>query len=609
MIQSRKNALQIAQEIFRSFSLHSSIMTFRKNLREDYGFYEGNENKQWLQIDLDTLAARRQAPITANITQGYIDAVSGVEIQSRHRAACRSDSQHPEDEELTEVLTHYLYNIQESNSVPYNDSLKFRDSLICGIGWSDIFKENRMFYHKYVHPSLVLFDPNDLSPQLSNMSAVCRKRFMRADVIKKKWPKLTQYIDFSSIDSFYDSLLSAELIDRNSDYSDTNTPSGASSGQYLVVEVQNKIEKDAYSGVDKKGHYFETFSEEDAIKMASSKKDIQEITATQIMRTLFLGDILLEYGPLPINIPNQKDFTLVPFVWKREFLTGIPYGLLPAMKPIQRDANSRLTKAIYTLNSSQIIFEADSSFFEGSDINRIRTELKNRDGVIVLPKDSKFQINTNSPLTSQHMEIVEYYLKLMQRVTNINDEMMGIQTNATSGISKNISQASGVRNQIFAFDSFAEMKKREASLMLSLIQANEEDNIAVQVLTEDEREWVVLNFTYETKDGPQIFNNIRNLPLSIYIEEVPDYRSSFEERKANLEFLLNHQNASMLMLSPTLMKEMGIREAEKLSQEMRAAMQEKAMIEQGMQMAQNPQVSLPQQEQLPAPELLQGLAS
>jgi len=594
---SRQDALNKAQECFRVGNLHVSSQAFRETCREDFAFYEGGTG-QWLADDLLVLKERGQLPITVNIIQGLIDALSGVEIQSRYRSACRSDSQREEDEKLAEALTHFLYHIQESNSIPHLGSLKFRDMLICGIGWSHLYKENGLYKYRHLHPYNIIPDPDDLSPQYTEMKYLCRKYWLRPDYIKKKWPQVSQDVDSYSPD-IYQGMTSPELIDRDSNYTDPNFYTGISASRLLVVEVQNKVEHRAYSGIDKKGHYFETFDEETAEELANSTSDIEEKESSRIMRTLFMGNNLLEYSPLDPDFPNPKDFSYIPCVWKRSFRTGVPYGLLSSMKSIQRDCNVRVTKSVYLLNSSTLIFEGDG-VLEGRDIESLREELRSPDSVLILPKDSKFEISSNAQMGEEQLKIIELYLNLIQRVTGINDEMLGIQTNATSGVAQNIRQVNSVRNNVFAFDDFAEMKKREAKFMLDMIQSGYDENIAVQVLTDQQNYWLVLNLSHESDKGVEIYNDVRTLPLSLYIEEVPDYRSTSEERQAKLEALLNNQNAPLIAMSPTLLKDMGIREGEKISQEIREAMQQKMMMEQGiMQGGQNSQGQLPPPDQMP----------
>lgn len=585
----RLDALNRAKEIFNIANLHMSSQLFRVNIRQDFGFYEGGLG-QWQADDLAILKERGQIPLTVNLLQSLIDNLSGVEIQSRYRTACRSDSQREEDDKLAEALTHILYAIQESNSIPHLGSLKFRDMLICGIGWSYLYKEKGIYKYEYVHPYNIIQDPDDLTPQYTNMRYVCRKRWMRPDVIKKTWPKVDRGdISDNAYDlNLYGGLTSPELIDRDSNYTDPNIYSGVSNSRILVVEVQNKVEHKAYSGIDTKGHYFETFNEEEAEEIVASPSDLEEINSSRIMRTLFMGNQLLEYGPLDPDLPNPTDFSYIPCVWKRNFATGVPYGLLEGGKSLQRDLNVRLTKSVYAFNSSRIVAETDN-LMEGRAIESIKEELKSPDSVIFLPKDSKFEISSNTQLGDDQLKIIEMAVNLLPRVMGVNDEMLGRETNATSGVAQNIRQVNSVRTNVFAFDDFSEMKKREAKFMLAMIQSGYDQNIAVQILSPEQNEWLVLNLAYETKNGMLIANDIRTLPLSLYIEEVPDYRSSFEETQAKLEALLGNANANLIMLSPEMMKQLGIRDGEKLAKEMQAAMQTKMQMEQGIAAAGNPE--------------------
>jgi len=594
---TKQKALQTAQDYFRTANLHPSSMEFRTKCMDDYTFYDGTG--QWTARDLQTLKEREQLPITVNICKGFIDALSGVETQSRYRTACRSDSHREEDDKLAEALTHWLFTIQEHQDLPYKGSLKFRDSLICGIGWSYLCKENGVYYYDWVHPFNIIPDPDDLTPQYNAMKHLSRKRWMRPDMVKARWPQVGDILDVMNFD-MYDGMTSPEIMDRNANYTDINTSTGVNQSRVLVVEVQYKVPHKAYKGMDQEGRPFETFDLETAEELAPSSQDIEETDSERIMRTLFLDNTLLEHAPLDFALPGSKDFSLIPIVFQRRFRTGVPYGLLEAMKDIQRDCNVRVTKSVYAINSSQLIFEGNP--LPGSDINRMKRELKSADSVIVLPRDSKFQISSNAPLGEEQLKIVELYLNLIQRVTGIHDEMLGMQTNATSGVAQNIRQVNSVRNNVFAFDNFSQMKKRESLFILGMLQSGYNENMAVQILTPEENEVMILNLTRTIGGKKVIFNNVRTLPLSLYIEEVPDYKSTFEEQKAMFEALLGNAHAHWLMLSPELLRRLGVRDPERIAAEMRQALQEKTMMEQNVA-GRGQQGGSEQMPQLPNPAM------
>lgn len=566
--KSRQRSLDISQSYWRRANLHPSKMTWTAEMIEAFGFYDNSG--QWALKDIQTVESRGQVPLTINLIQSLIDSLCGVEIQSRFRTAIQDASGMPENERLAHALTNLMYFIQRDQRIPHKGSLKFKDMLICGAGWTNSYQENQIFTYEYVSPFNILPDMDDLSPQFDSMKYVCRKRWMEPDIVKKLWPKASSYIDFSNTD-LASTVYSPEIDDRSSTYTNTNGYYGYSQSRVLVGEVQYKEPKKSYSGIDSNGFHFETFDEEKAEQMANSSRDIEETDSTQIIRTLFLDNYLLETAPLNPNIPGLKDFSYIPCVWKRRSRTGVPYGLLDGMKDLQRDSNVRLTKALYLANSSKLIVKGNLP--PGQTIESISEQLKRPDAAIHLSHDCEFDLRSNDPLSDSQLKMLDRYEFLLKRVTGIQDEMLGKETNATSGVAIRQRQLNSVRTNVFAFDSFADMKEREARFMIALFQGGDFENMLGQIITEDQKESIILNLSRIINGKKIIFNDVRTLPISLEIEEVPDYKSSIEENRAATENLLSNPNAMLIMQSPSLMRRLGIRDYEKLSQEMQETME------------------------------------
>ncbi len=557
---AKQKILDIVCAYWQRGNTHPSTLQSKKEIQFSFGMYDGSG--QWRPEDLASVEERGQVGMIINIVQGKIDSLSGVEIQSRYRSACRNDSGKPEDDQLAKALTHYLYYIQQNQKMPYRGSLKFRDMLICGIGWSDSYQKDGKFYYEHVNPYNVIPDPDDLSPQYSNMRFVARKRWMDPKMVVKMWPESSKYIDFSEYDTGQ-ILYSPELLDRNSTYTSPGFQI-YNQGRMLVCEVQYKVPKKAYTGIDYQGYYFETFDEEKAEQIAESKNEIEEIDSSRIMRALFLDqNTLLEHGPLNPDVPSLEDFTYIPCVWKRRFSTGIPYGLVDSMISLQRDLNIRVTKALYLANSCRVLIQGNLSV--GEDANQISQKMKTSDPVIVVPKETTVDIRDNQSLAPVHLEFANQYLEFSQLVTGIYADLSGQQTNAQSGVAQKQRQLSSIRNNVFAFDNFSDMKLREANFYLQLIQGSGDENLLTQIMTPEEQSSIILNLTREIDGKKVISNDISTLPVSLYIEEVPDYASTFEENRAALENLLSNPRADIILGSKEIMEELGIRNAEKIS--------------------------------------------
>jgi hypothetical protein len=590
---SRQKALYYAQKAFSSDNLHPSYMSWRKHFRIWQGFYDGSG--QWTQRDLETLAERDQFAITVNLIQAYVDSLLGVEIQSRHRAACRNSSESEDIDELAVALTHVLFEYQQRERIPYKCTQKARDMFVGGMGWSEIGTKDNLSYYNYIPALNIVPDFDDLSNQFDSMRRVHRKIWMDPAEIASLWPKAKNYLDLSSdpSDNFVQGIYTPEIDDRNSDLMDYNFFQ-TRKNKIMIVETQNKVPKQAYRGIDKNGRAFETFDEETAEEISESKKDIEEYASTRIMRTLFVGNCLLEHAPLIGDLPGRKDFSYIPCVWKRRYIDGVPYGLVDSIMDIQLDCNVRLTKSIYLLNSNRIVLEGNPQM--GGDIEKIRKELKTQDSVIIVPPGTKFEISSNSQLGMEQMKIVQDYLLLMQRITGINDEMLGFQTNATSAVSQEVRQNNALRKNIFAFDTFKDMKTREALFFLQMFQNTENNNYLVEIISDDQRKKIILNLSREVFGNEVVFNDVRNFPLSLYIEEVPDYESSFEEESAAMQAIMSNPNGMAMIQSPTFLKYFGkIRQPEKIAAEMQQTIQRQNAMEQGI----DPQQQLQQQAQQP----------
>ena len=575
MSQTRIEALAKAQAYFRLGNLHMGQQEFRKKIFDDFGFYDGTT--QWDVNDLAALNERNQRPITVNICKGFVDNLSGVEIQSRYRTAVRSDSFNPADDNLAEALTHLLFYVQEHEEVPYKGSLKFRDALICGVGWSHIYQEDDVVKYDYVNPYNIIADMDDLSPQFTNMKYICRKFWMSPDMVKSRWPNQMKDEEFGDIDNGFYGTISPEILDRNSTY--TNYSGENNSSRILVVEVQYKVPAKIYSGLDTNGRSFETFNADLAEELAEKESDIETKIGQRIMRVLFCNDTLLEFSTLQNALPNQRDFSYVPLVFQRSFSTGVPYGLLQSLKDVQRDCNVRITKSVYLMNSSRIVIESGS--MEAKEVEILRNELKQQDSVIIVPQDSKVQITSNAPLSESQIALVNMYLDLAQRAVGITNEQLGLQTNATSGIAQHVRQVNSVRNNVFAFDSLSSMKKREAYLILSLVKASGLTNMGVEILDDEKKEVIILNLVRKIGKKTVVLNDVRTLPVSLYIEEVPDYASSFAEEKATFEALLSNGSAPWMMTSPELLERVGIRNPKKLAEQLKVALSQQQAMKSG----------------------------
>jgi hypothetical protein len=576
-VDHRLKALETAQKYFERAAANSFYRDWRRLAIENRGFDDGTG--QWPLKLLAKMRGKDIEPIVVNKIKSMVNQMAGIEISSQTRIAFRSHSGKEEEELLAKGLSHFGFAIQESEDMAYKGSLKFRDATVMGIGWSNLFKDKSQICYEYIDPLNIIYDADDYSPQLSNMRFIIRMRWLAADEIKVMWPRHAKEIDSMVGKNHYLDNLANFSEEHDNRFNPTVSSYKASSGgsKILVVEVQYKKQKKCYCGYDYQGFWFETFDEDEAVLLADGKNDIEEKLATQVIRTVFCRDLLLESKPLQPNIPNIEDFTYIPCVWSRRG-DGVPDGWVSILKDLQRELNYRKFKENRAIGSARVIMDADALNFMTEE--QIREEAARPDSVLVKNRDSTLEIHPNIDIAAGQRQAAERIDFEMEQVTGLHRDMSGEQSNATSGVAIMSRQRASARNQSPGLYNMRMMKKREGRMLLNLIQMGGDENLRAQVLTPEESEVIYLNLVREVEGKKYIFNDIRTLPMSIYVEEVQNYESSFEEQQATLEAILSNPNATTILQSRGLLKLLGVREYEKIASEMQQNAQQQMQMEQ-----------------------------
>lgn len=562
--ESRQKALDEATRTFFSAANNILFQTSRGGIISSFNFYDGVG--QYDQKVLEILHARGQAPIVINKVRSMVNQASGMEINTRGKIAFRPQSNNEEEEQLTKAMTHYAFAVQKLQQFSFKGSLRCRDALICGVGWAKMDYIKNQILYDYVHPLNVIYDADDFTPQLTNMKHLICLHFFSPEEIKEKWPKSAKQIDaISDYDLNSYGNYTPEFFNRTTSLIPSTSFGDATGSRLMVNEVFRKERRKYYCGMDKKGYYFETFSEEEAEKLSYSKSEIEEEWGTQIIRTVFCNDILLEHAPLYPNIPNRADFPLVPCVWMRRTSDGVLVGWIEDIKDLQREYNYRKLKEIMSLNSVRAVLDADA--FGGMSADEIRDELSRPDTVLFKSGPGQVDIVPNLDISNAMVKACERIDHEFQQVSGMYSDSMGEATNATSGVAIKQRQIGTSKNLAFGFDAFQMVKEREGQVMIDLMQGGGLENILVNiVLDDDEKETFIMNLVREVDGEEHMFNDMRTLPVDIYIEIVPDYDSSFDEQRATLETLLANPQAPLILQNPYLLKILlGERHADKIA--------------------------------------------
>lgn len=571
--ESRQKALDKGQKTCFKGSGNLLYQRWRESAIQSFNFYDGIG--QYHPEILEILHQRNQSPIVVNKVRSMVNQASGIEINTRGKIAFRRQSNREDEELLVKGMTHYGFAVQKEQHFSFKGSLRCRDALVCGLGWSRMVPYRKQIIYDYVHPLDIIFDADDFTPQLTNQSYLIHMRWLSPEEIREEWPHAAKQLDdFIGYEQAINNIgnFTPEFFNRNSALLPSFTAGESNGSRLLVNEVFEKERRKYYCGTDKSGYYFETFDEEYAEELADRKQDIEEEWGTQVMRTVFCNDILLNYAPMSPNLPNVDDFPDIPCIWQRRTSDGIPVGWMEDIKDLQRELNYRKLKEISSLNSKTAVIDVNA--MAGMSAEEIKEQIQ--EGVIFKTGPGEISITPNLDISTAMIKAAERIDQELQQVSGMYSDSMGEATNATSGIAIQRRQVGTSRNLAFGFDAFRHVKEREGKALLGLMQGSGWDNILVNVvMDDDEKQEFIMNVVRE-KDG-KILNDIRTLPVDIYVEIVDDYDSSFEEQRAVLESLLANPQAPLILQNPYLLKIMlGGRNADKIAAAMQQLNQEQA---------------------------------
>lgn len=585
----RQLALEKAINIFRYLNNHQCISKWRKLALENYGFYDGSG--QWEEEARRKLEARKQPVITVNKIKSRVDRLTGMEIQARTRIQYRSHlASNQQHQFLANAISKYALYLQEFSDAPKKDTWKFTDGLITGIGWSNLFIDplTNVLNYEYVNPFNVLWDVDDLSLDLSDMRYVCRVRWYPIELAKTIWHKNSSYFDSMYTDTENDAIAgyNDELAARNSNFITTNNDGISNNGnKVLIVEVQYKERKKYYYGTDKNNFEIKTFNEEEALNFLD-EKEIKEDYGEQTVRVLFSGNELLEYSPLHPNIPNQHTFTYLPFINGRRYSDSLPDPWIDVMKDLQREINHRRAKLVANLNSKRIFVSPQA--FPGAKEAEILYKLQ-ESTINVLNGNLKenILIDNDVGLSPGQFNILETSERQFEDVGAMYSEMMGKESGVKTGIGIQSLQSAAARAQTTKIDDFRYSKKQVGRQLLTLIQGHWGDILNSGILSNEEQQLLVsIAAKKDKKNGLELVNDIRTIPLDIYVEQSPDYESSLDENRAMLQSILATPNAPFLLQSVKFLEVLGIRNAEELAKEMQAVSQRQSQQQQTNNMPQ-----------------------
>lgn len=561
-----KKPFETVKKMFETSVLSQTYRTWRQRSKICREFFDG---VQWTSEEVAALTQRGQVPVVINKTRNRVKGLAGTEIVGRTRIAYGPRKLTEMSESTADALSMLALLVQDKTDSVHIRSKAFEDSLVEGIGAHMMDSSDGSIGLRHVSPRDVFWDMSDQSPFLTDSVYRGFKSWQFLDNLVLTYPdKKTEISELVGGSDAYDysSPLGNTSTFGTSDYVDIGdrvTYIDKSAGRVLVVELEYRQKERAFEYVNSEGKLILTFDQKEALKGRISKEDARnlgaygityrELIADRYYTCQFAGDVELYHAPSEIEF--KPDFDLQLLCLDKTELDNVPTGLVYWALDPQKELNKRRSKMLHHLNSARIV--ADSDAFD--NIERVRAEAARPDAVIVKKKGTEAKIEFMTDMAKGQFDVMNLADREIQDTLGIYDDLLGRETNATSGVAIQKRQNSSMKQQAPQFDKFKLFTKKFGELLLAYMQYTYQDEQVLAIVGDDGlAKSVILNAPARDKEGqiitdhnnkPVMVNDIKTGMFDVYVKETSDVASYTEDSLERLsQMLMNGVQPSVMTM-------------------------------------------------------------
>jgi hypothetical protein len=508
----------------------------RMEMALDHGFYD---NEQWDPDDSAELKARGQMPLVFNEVAPMVDWIIGTERRTRvdWNVLPRAE----DDVEAADTKEKVLKFISDINRVPFARSRAFADAVKGGIGWVDDGVRDDptqdVLYSKYEDWRNVLWDSSCYELDLSDARYIFRWRWVDEDIALMMFPdranQIRQAVEDAgafSTEKEEDSWYMGESL-KQRERSGVVYAAGAGvtvdAKRRRIKLIECQYRKPCMcklvSDGPMKGAFF---NEHDRVLAENAMRHGATIVDRVMMRVhvaVFTEAHLLS---LDQSIFRHNKFGLTPVWCYRRGRDRLPYGAIRRIRDVQQDLNKRASKALFMLNTNQIIAEENAV----DDWNQARDEADRPDGVIVKKKGSEFVIRRDTDAATGQLQMMTLDAQSIQKSAGVSNENLGRQTNAVSGEAIKARQLQGSVVTTEPFDNLRYTVQVQGEKQLSLAeQFYTEEKVIRLTGSRGKIDWVKVNQPELQPDGTVRYINDITASQADFVVAEQDYSGTLRQ--------------------------------------------------------------------------------
>lgn len=499
------------------------------------------------------LEERGQPVECQNLIAPAIDSVLGTEAKIRSDLRVEANYENDDMEKLAEALNAEFYTVCQEMRIDRVRSDAYAGQIKAGLSWVEVRRNPDVTGPRYIAEQInrneVDWDWLSKKPDLRDARWVRRRRWIDLDEAVMLFPQRAETLKnaVGTWDTFDDiERIDGNDVDLRSGWEERQTWS-RNEAEYLSTSRDRIMLYVIYYRVYEripmlalptgKMVEYDKNNIAHAVAVASGRVKVEMRLVSFIRESWWAGPYHL--GDRPCDAP-QGMFPLVPFWGFRKDQSGIPYGLVSRMISAQNSYNFRHLKVTWLLQASQVIMDSDAT---NMTAEQVRKEANRPDGVFVLNADRKnktkaadaLQINRDSSVSAQQMQVMEYDRQNIQDCAGIYSSYMGQDTSGVvSGIavSNLVEQSSTTLAEINDNYTMACNALGELVLNYLLEDLKQKTSYTIVVNRKDKRRRKVVTINTPGDDG-KITNDISRLDARIVlapIDSTPAYRAQLADR-------------------------------------------------------------------------------
>lgn len=516
----------------------------RYQMALDCDYYD---SMQWTEEDAQVLMDRNQAPLVFNEIKPTIDWMIGTERRTRidYKILPRKkDKEAANDAEVKSMLLKYLSDV---NKTTFQRSAAFESAIKAGVGWIETGVRGdpteELLYTRNEDWRNCLYDSNSVELDATDMRYFFRQKLLDEDIAIAYFPDRKELIEQcvmngnSLVDDHEDLFyMGARVTSSGEDYASNSGKYMPYAGTSLLSSTRSRVKlrecwykepvlKRKFKGGDFENEVFDSSNPEhiESLKQYS----LYDRLELEVRCAIFCDAGLLFDGPSPYD---HKRIPFVPVWCYRRKRDNAPYGAIRTLRDPQDDLNKRRSKAQWIMSSNRVTMD------EGAveDIDLLREEVARPDSIIEKKKGYELKIDRDLQLAQQHLDLMDADATHIRNAGGVNNENLGRQSNATSGIAQQERKESGTVTTTAPFDNLRFAVQLIGEMELSNVEQFYTEEKTVRIT--GERGGVKFQQINEPQPDGTYLNDITAYQADFVVAD-QDYRSSL--RQAMFESLFD----------------------------------------------------------------------